>query len=228
MKAVVLLVQANGCAPAEAAIAQLAQAKQQYDKQGIAVFMLNPTRTSRANVARETTRLGTSIPVLLDTTQLIAGSLQATRAGEMLVIDTKSWTLAYRGGAAQAAVAVDAVLGGGTVSVASTPASGCNNPLPELEHRAEHAQISYRQTIAPILAASCVSCHRQLGAEQSQPRPQQTGILGRADLAGNAVRRRALPIRGRKPPNRRAPHAGPWAEIATIFFTSRSAGSRVR
>ena len=164
MKAVVLGVQANGCKTAEADVAALNQVRDQYAKRGVEVLMLNPSLdASRANVEQETQRLGTSIPVLIDSLQLIGESLDATRSGEVLVINPKDWTLAYRGAAAGASAAIDATLAGTSPKVTHQKAKGCKIKLPENDRTRAHAKISYEKTIAPMLIDKCVTCHRQGG-----------------------------------------------------------------
>ena len=55
------------------------------------------------------------------------------------------------------------MLAGEAVKVASTDAVGCLINFPEKQRRAEHAQISYSNDIAPILMDNCVNCHREGG-----------------------------------------------------------------
>jgi peroxiredoxin len=162
MKAVVLLTQANQCAASKAAIAQVKQLRDQYQAQGVQFFLLNSSE-SRDAVAKAASEQGIDLPVLIDDTQLIGESLAATQAGEALLINPKNWTLAYRGESKSLGAALDAVVKQSAVKTAQTPVKGCAVKLPELARRAEHAKISYSQTIAPMLQESCVACHRAGG-----------------------------------------------------------------
>jgi mono/diheme cytochrome c family protein len=49
------------------------------------------------------------------------------------------------------------------VPLASTDPLGCLINFPEKQHRAQWADISYSDEIAPLLADNCVACHRQGG-----------------------------------------------------------------
>ena len=102
-------------------------------------------------------------PVLMDTTQIIGESLGLTAAGEVLVIDPKGWRLAYRGdidGAHQAIAQRTGVSASATAQSAAPvgDAANCTIDYPEIADRSQHANISYAETIAPMLAENCVSC----------------------------------------------------------------------
>jgi hypothetical protein len=164
MKAVVVLVQENECKHSDAAIAQLDQVRESYRARGVEVLMLNSSLDdSRDAVAQQATKLGTKVPVLLDPLQLIGESLNATRAGETLVINPKNWTLAYRGPANRLPEVLDATLAGTPIKRAKQKAKGCKIKMREHDRDRAHAKISYEKTIAPMLADKCVTCHRQGG-----------------------------------------------------------------
>lgn len=161
MKAVVLLTQQDECKHSDAAIPQLEAIKAQYGKRGVEVLMLNSTRGD--SVKTQVVKTSSSIPVLLDPLQLIGESLDAKRAGEVLVINPKDWTLAYRGPIEHAAESVDATLAGTPIKKAERRAKGCKIAMPEYNRKRAHSKISYEHTIAPMLADNCVTCHRQGG-----------------------------------------------------------------
>ena len=52
---------------------------------------------SRASIEKTAKAQGIDLPILLDETQIIGESLGLERNGELLVIDTKGWKVAYRG-----------------------------------------------------------------------------------------------------------------------------------
>src|SRR5690606_28524540 len=109
---------------------------------------------------------------------LVGEMLGLTRTAEVIVIDPRDWTIAYRGAIddrigyetqqAEAkrhylAAALDALLAGKAVAVPRTEAKGCIVNLPETARRDEHAKISYEKQIAPLLIDKCVTCHRPGG-----------------------------------------------------------------
>jgi hypothetical protein len=164
MKAVVVMTQANQCELATKSIPKLNEIRDQYQARGVKVFMLNSTlHEDRASILAAMDKTDTTIPVLEDALQLIGESLDATRAGEVLVINPVGWKLAYRGPIDQAAPIVDALAAGKAVQPTKVDVAGCAVNMPEKSKRAAHAKISYSKEIAPMLIDKCVSCHRDGG-----------------------------------------------------------------
>ena len=171
-KAVVLVMHAVGSpdirriAPAVQALATT------YGSKGVPVMLLNSSgRDSRAAVLAEARTLGLIVPVLMDDNLLVGDQLGATRVSEVFVIDPRSWKVAYHGplndgaGRALAANAVDALIAGRPVAVASAPATGALIAFPDRSSaaKASFEKISYSRTIVPILEQKCVACHQQGG-----------------------------------------------------------------
>ena len=132
----------------------------------------------RASVAKEASEYGYDIPILIDDTQIIGESMDLVRTGEVFVLNPRTWKVTYAGAVddrltyenqKQSAKnhyltdALDNMLAGKAVKVASTDPVGCLINFPEKQKRAQHASISYSQDIAPILADNCVNCHREGG-----------------------------------------------------------------
>ena len=162
--AIALLVQANDSAVVDAAIDDFAALQQQYEEQGIQFFMINPMgRLNRTAVAEELAQRGTSIPVLMDDTQYVAESLGIEQTGEVFVYDPRAFTVEFRGPVgAELEQALDALIAGNDVPVAEVTMSG--DPV-NFAAKSAHAQDlpSYERDIAPIIADSCASCHREGG-----------------------------------------------------------------
>jgi thiol-disulfide isomerase/thioredoxin len=155
MKAVVVMVQGNGCPIVRNAMPRFAELKEMYAEQGVQFFLLNSNlQDNRKTVGSEADEFGYDIPVLIDDTQIIGESLDLIRTGEVFVLDPKTWSLQD---------AIDSMLVGESVEVASTEALGCLINFPEKQNRAQHASISYSEEIAPMLAENCVACHREGG-----------------------------------------------------------------
>jgi peroxiredoxin/mono/diheme cytochrome c family protein len=172
MNAVVLMAQGNGCEAVRKSVPELRALRDKYRSQGVELLMINSNLSdSRASIETTARAQGIDVPILLDQTQIIGESLGLKRNGELLVIDTKGWKVAYRGpiaagGTAHAANAIDAVLNAQRVAksrVDPAKAQGCELKFPELERKQAHANISYEKTIAPLLIDNCVTCHRQGG-----------------------------------------------------------------
>lgn len=162
MKAVVLFAQGNDCSLANSSLPALAGLSEKYRGAGVTVLGINSNLTdTRESVAKSMSKI--ALPVLMDSTQLVGESLELTKNGEVLVVDPKTWQVAYRGGVAYAADAVQSLVDGLPVKTAKAPVAGCDIAMPERDKRAAHAKISYAKTVAPILMDKCVACHREGG-----------------------------------------------------------------
>jgi hypothetical protein len=193
MKAIVLMTHQVDCRASAGAVTALNTIRDQYRPRGIEVFMLNSTRGDvRDTVRKESTRISNSVPVLLDSLQLIGESLNAVTAGEALVISPQNWKLEYRGAVDGVAPALDALMSGASVPRSSRPVGGCKVSLPETARRSAHAQISYATSIAPILRDNCVTCHREggIGPWQMSGYPM---VRGFAPMIREVLRTQRMP-----------------------------------
>ncbi|MEJ2089757.1 MAG: redoxin family protein, partial [Gammaproteobacteria bacterium] len=179
MKAVVVMVQGNGCPIVRNAMPRFKELRDQYADQGVQFFMLNSNlQDNRQTIAREAEEFGYDIPILIDDTQIIGESLDLIRTGEVFVLDPKTWSVAYYGAMDDRLTyenqkkeatehylkdAIESLVAGKPVEVAHKDALGCLINFPEKQRRAQHANISYSKEIAPMLADNCVSCHREGG-----------------------------------------------------------------
>jgi len=162
-KAIVIGVHAVGCPAVTDAVSALDALRARHGKD-IEVLMLDPAaNANRDAIAAAVIQSKRTVPVMIDTSQLVGEGLNATRAGEVLVIDTKGWKLAYRGDPKGAADAVGAVIAQQPVKVASTAVQGCAIAMPGLAQKKQYEKISYVKTIAPLLQEKCVTCHQEGG-----------------------------------------------------------------
>ena len=116
MKAVVLIAQGNSY-PVNTKSADIKNLRDKYAPQSVAFLMINSNvPESRDQVAAAAEKQGIDLPILIDETQLIGESLGLRNNGEVLIVDPRDWTLAYRGDAQNTAAALDAVLAGTPVT----------------------------------------------------------------------------------------------------------------
>src|SRR6202012_4607991 len=124
----------------------------------------------REALRQEIANLGlTNLPCLLDAKQAVAQAFDVDRTAEAIVIDSKSWSILYRGalddqlteGAERPAptvkyveLALKAFLAGETIPNPRTPVHGC------LLTFGPDEPVNYAKQVAPILQAHCVDCHR--------------------------------------------------------------------
>ena len=161
-KAVVLVTQTNGDAVMRGLAPALKTLKASYAGKGVEFAMLNSSlKDSREAVIAEAKTAGYDTPILLDVNQLVGEQLGVTRSAEVVVVNPKTWTVAYRGAfnAKSTAEALDAVIAGKPVQTASVMSKGAAIAFPERGV----AKISYAKDVAPILEAKCVACHQEGG-----------------------------------------------------------------
>jgi len=176
-KAVVLFVQGNGCPIARSTLPALAAVRGEFASSEVVFLGLNASpQDDRAGVAREAREYGIDFPVLIDETQLVAGSLGVTRTSEVLLIATDGWRVVYRGPVddrlhyeAQRPArehhlrdALRALLAGKAIGTPVREAPGCLIQFGGRD-RARPNGISYTADVAPLLAKHCVACHRADG-----------------------------------------------------------------
>ena len=224
-KAVAFLVQGNGCPIVRNAMPRFKELRDEFAAQGVEFFLLNSNlQDTRKSITKEAQQYGYDIPILVDDTQIIGESLDLVRTGEVFVVDPKTWQVAYKGALDDRLTyenqkkeatehylrdALNNMVAGKAVQVASTEPLGCLINFPEKTARAEHANISYSEDIAPMLKDNCVSCHREGGI----------GPWAMTDY--NMVRGFSLMIREvvrtkRMPPWHADPEVGHWANDRSL------------
>ena len=158
-KALVVVVQDASYAASQTALQQIATLQPDF-ADDVTFFSLNTTGASRQQAKAHLQTAGAQLPVLMDEAQLVGKALGVRAAGEVLVIDPQTWQVVYQGAAdAGLRQVLGQLSAGAPVSAAGPATSGC-----QLEFvQTDGAQISYADTIAPILAENCVSCHRPGG-----------------------------------------------------------------
>jgi peroxiredoxin len=208
-KAVVIMVQGNGCPIVRHQLPRLAEIRDAYEEKGVAFLLINSNlQDHRDTIAHEAAEFDIGFPILVDESQLIGESMGFERTAEVFVIDPNNrWRLAYRGPvddrvsyAAQRAEAnrhylvdaLDAVLAGGPVQVATAEAEGCLINFPGRRDREAHAQISYSETVAPMLVDNCVACHRDGGIGPFAMRDYDV-VKGFAPMIREVVRTQRMP-----------------------------------
>jgi hypothetical protein len=213
--AVVIIAQGNGCQIVRSNLEDLREIRADYADQGVKVLMLNANlQDTRSSIAAEAKEWGVDFPILKDRTQIIARSLELNRTGEVLVIDPKTWNVVYRGPlsdrvdyerqkekASKTYVrdALDALIAGNDVAVSQVNAPGCIINY----DKQDGANVSYTDTIVPILKENCVACHVQ-GGIAPWAMSEYNMIKGFAPMMREVVRTK------RMPPWHADPEIGHW------------------
>lgn len=155
--AVVIVPMANSQADA----ANIKALQEKYAEQGVQFFLLNPgLHTDRSRVQNEIAALGLELPVLMDDTQLVTEMLGVSRMDEAVLYDPGSFELLYRGPIAAMEAPLQQALAGENFDLLTAPSTGQEIVFSNMD---AHADLSYENDIAPIIAENCASCHRDGG-----------------------------------------------------------------
>jgi len=203
-KAVVLVTQLNGDAVMRSQAPALKALKAAYAAKGVEFMMLNSNlKDTPETIRAEAQKAGYDAPILMDSYQLVGEGLGVTRSAEIIVIDPKTWRVAYRGAfdAASAGKALDALVAGQTVAVAAAPSKGALIAFPA---RNQKAEITYVKDVAPILEAKCVACHEEGGIGPFAMKDYAT-VKGFSPMIREVIRT------DRMPPFHADPHVGKFS-----------------
>jgi mono/diheme cytochrome c family protein len=192
-KAVVLLTYASGDKQLHADAPALMALKAAYPKGVDMLAVDSRIGDKRDPVIADAKAAGfVGMPILFDYEQLVGEELGVTRAAEVIVIDPKTWTIAYRGPVGGAKPAIDALMAGQKVALTSVEAKGEMIAFPDRAKANTYAQISYAHTIAPIIQAKCATCH-QPGGIGPMPLNNYEQIKGFSPMIREVIRTHRMP-----------------------------------
>ena len=201
--AVVIMTYAQSCKAVTDAIPAFQALKQKYDGQATFWLLNSDASMDRKQLAQQAEAAGIDLPILQDDTLLISESLKAQQAGEVFVLDPRTWQITYRGpitSAGETSETIAALIAGQSPAGKNRSVEGCEISYPR---QTQTQQISYTNTIAPLLQQKCVVCHTE-GGLGPWPMNSYTMIQGFAPMIREVVRTK------RMPPWHADPHIGPW------------------
>lgn len=223
-KALVLFIQGNGCPIARKALPELKRIQEAYGDKDVLFWMLNSNlQDTRAAIRREAEKYDIQMPILVDETQLVGKNLGLTRTAEVLVVDTNTWTIAYRGpindrigyeserpkaGKNYLRDALDNILAGKEVRPKVVPPRGClitfEKPQP----------VTYTEHVAPLLKERCSDCH-VTGGIAPWAMSDYTTVKGWSYMIREVIRTK------RMPPWHADPHVGSFENAVTLSNEER-------
>ncbi|MEQ9504219.1 MAG: redoxin domain-containing protein [Deltaproteobacteria bacterium] len=203
-KAVVLFVHGVGCPIVRHSVQEVNAIARNYAEQKVEVFMLNANLQDDSDeIEKDAKKLGIEVPILRDESQLVARSLNVTRTAEAIVIDPKTWTVAWRGPLddridyeaqkSEAANpylsrALDAMLAGQKLPESEGELRGCLVKRKETDGES----IAYVEDVVPILKKHCVDCHTE-GGVGPWSMEDYDDVYGWSDMIREVVATRRMP-----------------------------------
>jgi hypothetical protein len=192
-KAVVLVTYASGDKQLHADAKALMALKVAYAGKGVEMLAVDSRIGDRRDpVVADAKAAGLDMRILFDYEQLVGEELGITRTAEVIVIDPRSWTIAYRGPVDGAKAAVDALVAGEKVALTSREPLGQPIAFPDRARANTYAQISYAKTIAPIVQTKCATCH-QPGGIGPMPLNSYEQVKGFSPMIGEVIRTHRMP-----------------------------------
>jgi peroxiredoxin len=149
-KAVVIMIQGNGCPIVRQALPLLQEIRDQYRGKGVEFLLLNSNLQDNAeSISKEVEEFSIAFPVLVDQKQKIGELLGVERTSEVFVIEPRTWKLVYRGpmddrlhyerqrppSKHYLTDALDAVIAGQPVPVTTADGVGCIVNFPDRNKR---------------------------------------------------------------------------------------------
>lgn len=201
-RAVVLFFTANGCPVAEKSFGKLKALQKKFDAEGVQIWLVDSnTADDRQALRKQMERFGlTTLPLLQDETQGVAGMLGVKRTATAIAIGTKDWTVFYRGalddqeveGATKPAAtrkylesALENFAAGKEAQVESDAARGCIINF-------DKEPVSYSKQVASIFESRCFTCHSP-GNIGSFAMTNYARVKSMADMIQEVVLARRMP-----------------------------------
>ncbi len=172
-KAVVVVFVGTECPVNNAYMPRLVELHKQYAPQGAQFLAINANvQDTPARVARHAQQHGLPFPVLKDDGSTIADRFGAQRTPEAVLLDAQG-IVRYQGRIddqygvgfkrpsptqRELVEALDQVLAGKTVTIATTPVAGCL--IGRAPRAKAEAGITFSKQVMPILQRHCQECHR--------------------------------------------------------------------
>ncbi|KZX60686.1 hypothetical protein A3709_01060 [Halioglobus sp. HI00S01] len=224
--AIVLIVHGNGCQIIRSTMPDYKALRDKYAGEGVQFAMINSNlQDTRERIAAEAAEWEVDFPILVDETQDIGRSLALTRTAEVIVVDPKTWRMVYRGavndrvhyerqkddaGEHYVAEVLDAMIAGDSPAYREERSPGCIVNI-----QPQQADISYSETIAPLLRDKCTACHVE-GGIAPWAMSEYRMIQGFAPMIREVLRTR------RMPPWHADPAVGEWQHDGGLSSEDRS------
>lgn len=163
-KAMVVLSVNNSCQSNKAAIKEFSKLQQQWADKDVAFLLMNSSSKDGLEAIRKNADAqDIDLPIMLDHSQLVAETAKLSKAGEVVILDPKRFSVFYRGPVHQHInQTLEMALEGKVSSTMEMETEGCELEFPSQTLHASNTP-DYSKDVAPILADNCAMCHREGG-----------------------------------------------------------------
>jgi hypothetical protein len=165
-EAIVLMAHSTNAKHSAKLVQAMQKLSDKFAGEQVKFFLLSADpNDTRQSVLAQTEALEHQLPAMMDEAQLVAETLDFSKVGEALVIDPATWQVVYRGPVKKAGKSLNQLIAGKQLEFAEVamPADAADLPMASDKEVAQRRQISYSDTIAPLLKDKCADCHRPEG-----------------------------------------------------------------
>ena len=185
-KAVVIMAYSAECPALSGHLRRLKSLVDSYAEAGVRFFLLRSSGSREATLDDADAMLA-GAPMLMDDTGTLASSMGLNSAGDVVILNPRTWRTAYVGNIGVQHVLREMIAGNATMSVHGPPSdTGCEMDL------IEPPSVSYATDVAPILIRKCLSCHRR-GGIAPWAMTNYTMVRGFAPMMGEVIRTHRMP-----------------------------------
>lgn len=208
-KALVVVFTTLDCPLVQRYLPRLKELEAEYRERGVKFLALNVAEDDLlVDVAHQAVKFDLPFVVGKDDGAAVAQALGATRTPEAVVLDAEN-RIRYRGRIDDAVrltgvrpkatredlkEAIEDVLAGREVRVATTPVDGCAIDVPQKSATSDASKLTYHEHIAPLVQKHCQDCHHDEGQAPFE-------LLSYRDVAGRAETVAEVIRQGRMPPS---------------------------
>ena len=205
-KAFVIMFTTLDCPIVQRYLPKLGELDRTYRDRGAQFLAVNVAPNDEVReVAYRAMRANCEFPFAKDFDGDVVKALDASRAGEVVVLDADK-KLRYRGrvddqfrfggerpnpSRDDLKLAIEDVLAGRDVAVAETPIDGCRITLPE--QRVPESEVTYAEHVAPLLQKHCQDCHRPGAPEAPFALASFQDAVDHSDMIAEVVKEQRMP-----------------------------------
>ncbi len=205
-KAYVLAFTTLDCPIVQRYLPRLVELDKEFGPQGVQFVAVNVgINDAIREVAYQAILADAPFPFVKDITGEVAKAVGATRAGEVVVLDSEK-RLVYRGrvdrqfrlggerpgrGREDLKMAIEDVLAGRDVEVAQTAVDGCRITFPV--ERDPASKVTFNEHIVPLLQTHCQDCHRANNPEAPFALVSYHDVVDQAEMIAEVVAEQRMP-----------------------------------
>lgn len=162
-EALVLMSQSVSCASSAEDLESFKGLKTEWESKNVAFLLINSADEDLDTIRQAAQAQNLDLPILLDSSQLVAKTLKISKAGEVLVLDPQTLSVLFRGPiGTDLSNQIQSAANGVATETVELDSNGCSLDLSSVAVAGSDAP-DYANDVAPVIIENCASCHREGG-----------------------------------------------------------------